>query len=530
MRTGLRNFFTILIFLFFSVLIFSQEVEFITGKLIDAGTEEPIAFATIQLKGQSIGVISNADGSFKIPYKYLNFGNNLVISCLGYDTIEMVISDLSLTEINVLPMSIGILNLQEVIVTGKRKRNYSARRIVSKAIDAISKNYPMDSFSLIGYYRDYQLKASNYLNLNEAILEVFDSGFDEIDRSTTKVRIYEQKVNSDFKIDSLARQGYNYQTGQKIIDRATLQDYGGNEFVILRIHDAIRNYQVDAFDFVNVLKSDLIRNHYFSKKEVIFMDGEPLYTIVFKRVHPNYSALGVLYISQNDFAIHKMKYTIYNSLDLNTTTINDHLTSENLIFEVITEYRKFNDKMFLNYISFQNSFKLRTPPIFMVEEISLDLEEKCLVVKFNSDPNAQDALKKGAYNIKYKGEKLDFKSIDLRGNSVLLYPDMKKIELMEMINSFRTEAENKDRMMELLEVRIENISNYHGDTLNDWTVKDYNQFREFFVQQVNENKLAPKDSLYMINNKPIFKNQTIISQPTDSYNFWMNTPLKNVID
>lgn len=72
-----------------------------------------------------------------------------------------------------------------------------------------------------------------YLNLNEALLEVYDARFDEIDSATTKSRIYDYVQNKDFRRDTLADDLYNYMDGRKTIDKAYLKAYGGSEFTIL---------------------------------------------------------------------------------------------------------------------------------------------------------------------------------------------------------------------------------------------------------------------------------------------------------
>lgn len=41
--------------------------DFFYGKLMDSTTTEPVVFATVRLKNMALGVISNNDGSFKIP-------------------------------------------------------------------------------------------------------------------------------------------------------------------------------------------------------------------------------------------------------------------------------------------------------------------------------------------------------------------------------------------------------------------------------------------------------------------------------
>ena len=57
--------------------------------------------------------------------------------------------------------------------------------------------------------------------------------------------------------------------------------------------------------------------------------------------------------------------------------------------------------------------------------------------------------------------------------------------------------------------------------------RDFQQFREFFVQRINTNKEPPKDkNTFMNKSKPIFEDQPV-TEPIDFDNYWMNTPLKS---
>ena len=51
---------------------------------------------------------------------------------------------------------------------------------------------------------------------------------------------------------------------------------------------------------------------FFKRLLDTYLDDEPLYTIQLKRRHPNFTVRGNFYISQNDFAIHKIEYAVYD--------------------------------------------------------------------------------------------------------------------------------------------------------------------------------------------------------------------------
>ncbi|WP_425236211.1 carboxypeptidase-like regulatory domain-containing protein [Ulvibacterium sp.] len=532
-----RTLFLILYFLL-SLGPVSAQQEFIQGKLLDAQTGEPVVFATIRVKDRAKGVISNQDGGFRIPTRFKELGDVLIISSMGYQKREIPIGGLSPEHINIIRLTPGVLNLSEAVVTGQKKRKLSARRIVRKALANMERNYPLNTFSTIGYYRDYQLKQGNYVNLNEAVLEVFDQGFSRIDSATTKVRIYDYKRNTDFERDTLAEDPYDYRRLLKIVDNAYLDSYGGNEFSILRVHDAIRNYKVGSYSFVDQLDADLLKNHSFSRDNNTYLNGEALYTVKFRKRHPHYSAFGILYVSHGDFAVHKMEYTLYDDRKrLPDRKLNRHQGRGQLIFEITTEYQRHDyGKMFLNYISFENSFILWQPPKFKVENSAIGLMKSPsggiggfrLELVFNRDPNVTEAEDVRNYLVKYKGKRLKIKTAGLVKNErkVFLLPDMTQKERKEILEGLFEAIKKKIDLNNLFSIDIKPILDLEGiHRLHEWKKRDYDQFREYFVQQVKPSTELPDDDKFMDKHKPIFEDQPIV-KPDDFEEYWMNTPLK----
>ena len=393
----------------------------------------------------------------------------------------------------------------------------------------------MEPFSTVGYYRDYQLDSLQYVNLNEAILEVFDEGFDAIDSITTKVKIFDYLKNKDFKRDTLALRSYNYQfkESRKVVDNAFLASYGGNEFTILRVHDALRNYKIDSYSFVHRLEADLLSKHSFKKGFDTYLNDEPIYTVEFVKRLTGYSAHGTMYISKINFAIYKMEYVVYDrTKKLPNGSMNKHESNNKPIFEITTEYRPENDKMYLNYISFHNTFQIWEAPKFVLDYTSVEIKLRGFKMSFSRPPYLKDALNEDNYILKYKGRKIAVKeivldSLDKTGKTVFMYPKMYPYKLDEMFRTLNTVTSKGPIDASFISSKVKNMRDVDGNLINKWTSKDYDQFREFFVQEVKANVESPVDSLFMEKRRPIFKDQPII-KPDNFNDYWMNTPLQNI--
>lgn len=477
-----------------------------------------------------MGVISNVDGSFRIPTFYRDKGDVLIISSMGYQKQELLVFDLALYKMNLIRLEPAVFELTEAVVSAKKKRELrSGSNIVRKAIRAIPQNYPQDTFSAVGYYRDYQRENEQYVNLNEAILEVFDPGFDQFDYPLSKVRLYEYKANIDFERDKISDRPYDYVRNTKTIAKAYLPSYGGNEFVLLRVHDAVRNYKINSYDFVNRLEVDFVNNHFFRKETDTYVDGEYLYTVKFTKRLLEYRIEGTMYISKRNFAIHKLSYSIRKNW-VPTSTKKNKVYSD-IIFEVVNEYKPKYGKLYLNYISFHNTFQLAKPPELIINEVVADRIRGCFELRFSLKIDPVYAAQEKNYRLKYLGDRIKFKRVAVFDDKVRLYPDMSAFEIEKMIALIDDATKSKEDLTALFDVQVKDLrgSDSAGRVvrLNESQAQEYHQFREFFVQEIKPNAIVPQDTLFMDKTKPIFEDQPVI-KPDNFGDYWMNTPLKNV--
>jgi hypothetical protein len=516
-----------------SGLSLSQEAEFVNATVIDQNTAEPVVFASVLLKGKDRGVITNMDGGFRLPARYREEGLTIQISSMGYQKKDVPLIELSLSTANTISLLPGTLALTEAVVSAKKKREPTARQIIRRAITRIPQNFPMTNFATKGYYRDYQLDSLGYLNLNEALLEVFDAGFDEIDTTTTKTRIYDYVQNKDFRRDTLADDPYNYMDGRKTIDKAYLSAYGGNEFTILRIHDAIRNYRLNSFSFINnINEGDMLKNHYFKKLQETYFDEENLYTIEIRRTDNGFKARGKIFIAKKDYAIHKLLYAVYDERKKNVDTLlQQQGVKGQLVFQVTTEYKRGQkDKMYLNYISFQNTFRLAKPPKFVVKYLTVLAERGAFVLHFNntlaaaSGTNGTDS--RFWYEFKYKDKKIKFQDTRIiLDSTVYLYPKMDSDPMKNLMRELVIMNRKKIDVGRVLKFSVGGLIDVDGNTLNTWEYKDYDQFREYFVQELDVLPQKPVDSLLMDKYLPILEKKQLY-RPDNFDEYWKNTPLQ----
>ena len=519
------------VILFFGALLFAQDSEFITGELIDSKTNEPLVFANIRIKDRALGIITNVDGSFRIPLKYKEFGDIIEISSMGYKSKEIDLNELNLLENNLLRLEPNVEVLEEVVLVSKKKteekkekkeKELRAKEIVAKAIQNISKNYPQAPYSYIGYYRDYQVESEYFANFNEAIIEVFDNGFQTNDYQNTNYKLYQYLRNTRFPMDTVGEKPYDNK--KKFIPGAKIQPRRGNELLILRNMDAIRNYNVDTYSYVYQFDKDFLNNHWFQKNHDINLDEDGLYSIAISKRTPDHLIFGTILISKASFAIYKFDYEVFDRSEVSRSNDAYQILKKEVepLFEIRVGYNGYQGLMYPDYISFSNRFTAFGPAIFRVEKLTLNALENFLVVDFSSEPDEKNVQKMSKYELSYNEKPIRIKRIEYAGKHARLYFSK---AIWKNLNG-KILSNNPDAMS-LLKLTVNEMKDVDGNQIDVPEKFRFSQFREFFVQKVKPEVSAIPFSTkgFMNKMKPIFKDQPIL-RPDNFEDYWMNTPLK----
>jgi hypothetical protein len=494
-----------------SLQAYSQSIEFLDGKVLNSDDGKPVPFATIKLKFNQLGVYANADGDFRINRNPDFQDDSLIITCIGFKLTSIAFKDLSDKNVNKIFLTPVVYGLAEVKVTASR-RKYSSLAIIRRALRNIVNNYPDKSFNFISYYRDYQKKDSNYINLNEAIIQTFDEGFSTDSRSN-KYKLLDFRKNMDFPRKNISPyydllsdnvSGNPYKT----IPNAILGDQYGNELFVLMVHDALRNFQVRSFSFIETLSRDFTINHYFFEPSTVLNNNLLLYKIDFKTKPyvsgDSITATGTIYIQPKDYSIHKLEYSGWS---LNKKKV------KKLIYKVVVEYgyeNSINSKMYLKYISFNNIFNVTDSTdnsCLKVLNSYLDIQQNVnpvVSIVFNNKIDRVSGSKKENYQLKIGNMNVKINNIQVTGKTV--YLRFKK--------EYLRKGQNK------CQVFVKDVKDVNGNIVNQQKAVEYYQFRELFVQDYNKT-LPYQDSCYL-QYMPL--EQNCISKYSGNFNYWMNTP------
>ena len=144
----------------------------LAGKVFDATSREPLAFASISIAGKSLGTVTNAVGEFdfNLPEQYSR--DTLVISHIGYKSFRKRVADLYHEKLSI-GLQTNSLLLDEVVI-----HELTGKEIVALAVKNIPLNYSQDSYCLKGFFREIEEENGKYVLLTEAAVDIYDKNFD----------------------------------------------------------------------------------------------------------------------------------------------------------------------------------------------------------------------------------------------------------------------------------------------------------------------------------------------------------------
>jgi hypothetical protein len=501
-------------------VIYCQQSDYIRGKVIDSKTSDPIPYAAVHLKNSQVGIYTNAEGDFRILNNPGFQSDSLIVTCIGFHRLSVTFSVLKTSGMNNLKLVPNIYVLNEVRINA-RKRRLNPVTLIVRALRNIKKNYPVEPFSYLSYYRDYQKDSTNYLNLNEAIIQTLDNGF-AYSSDSNRYRLLDFKKNLDFLRMNISPYYDLPETDHtdewfKRIPHAKVGDQYGNELFILLVHDAIRNFDKRSFSFVDTLTQDFIRNHRFSVPTGIYDGSVLLYKIGFtaKRqiTGDTIKMKGAIFIQPDDYSIHKLEYS---ASFLNSEKKNQE------IFNIEIEYGHepaVNSRMCLKYISFNNSFTIPDSSdndFFKVVKsewkqaggpYAVWPHDMTIVTYFNRKIDPVSGSRIENYDMTIGKRKAKITGIKVGGDT--LYITMRDDKF-------------KNKELDSCNLIYKYMKDIDGNMLNKRRDLKFRQFRELFVQEYNK-PLESQNNCF-IQSVPL--EQNCISLSYNSRRFWMNTPLK----
>ena len=314
----------VILFLYFFILantLFAQD-SFITisGRVTDIEDQTPLPFASIGLKGTSLGTITNTQGEFDFHIPAGLKDGTMVISMLGYKDLAESVQNLDPDNLNRFNLSKEATMLREVVILD----SLAGGEILQIALNSIEKNYPMKPYSMDGFYRDLKKVDGKYISVLEAAVNIYDKDYSS-PRNPFKLRERVSLVE--------VRKSLNYEFEyNKYFDQYNLL-----EELLLENNVKYRSFTDNPLFFQNI-----------SREGKNSMGGRTLYELKLRGDHGYFLHL---FIDTETYGIHKMIYRYGDgTIALQEINRSGKRVEKIMKMEKVIEFKEFEGKLYLKYL------------------------------------------------------------------------------------------------------------------------------------------------------------------------------------
>lgn len=136
------------------------------GTVLDKHSNDPLSYATVWVKGKTIGTITNASGEFvlKLPSEYIS--DTVCFSYMGYNS-SIIKVDSMYGKKNLIKLEEQPIPIKPVFIIP-----LSGLELVNQMISSVNKNYYDRNALCQGFYREITKEEDNYINICEALVDV----------------------------------------------------------------------------------------------------------------------------------------------------------------------------------------------------------------------------------------------------------------------------------------------------------------------------------------------------------------------
>lgn len=252
----------------------------VSGVVKNQQTKKRLEYVNISVPGSNVGTVTNADGEFSLKIQNSLSAEKVEVSHLGYFNNQIVLTGKDIENYTVLLTPYANL-LDEVIIHAR-----DPRLLVEEAIKKIPANYNPKASMLTGFYRETVQKGRRYINLSEAVIDIYKTPYTQrVDHD--RVQIYKgRKLLSPKKSDTLA---------VKLLGGPNMSIYV----------DIVKNPDI-LFDM------ESLPYYNFRMEEATSLDNRPQYVISFepRMILPYALYYGKLYIDKERLSFTRAEFNL----------------------------------------------------------------------------------------------------------------------------------------------------------------------------------------------------------------------------
>jgi hypothetical protein len=253
----------------------------VKGIVKDKTTNRILEYANVSITGTNIGTVANKDGEFSIKIKNDIKAESIEVSRIGYKTEVIPVNGVRIDKL-VVYLTPKDNILEAITILGK-----DPAELVQEAIGKIGDNYSNGDNLLSGFYRETIKKRSTFVNVAEAIVEIYKTKYDDQRLEGDLVQIYKGRRIISPKMD----------------DTLLVKLLGGPNLSIY----------IDAVKNPDLMLTNMNMNDYYYRMELpVMIDDRPHYVVSFEPqvVLPYPLYFGKYYIDRETLTFSRVEFSL----------------------------------------------------------------------------------------------------------------------------------------------------------------------------------------------------------------------------
>ncbi len=381
--------------------VWSQNL-IVKGLLLDSATRRPLIYASVQIKNNQLGTISNAEGLFYLKLPPTLGLDTLVFSFIGFESREIPVQALLQTD-TLVYLKEKMFEIGEVYVQAT-----GATEIVQRCIGTFDSLYYQDALMLKAYFRELITDNGRMEKFTEAQLAIAKQSY------------------SGKKQDAMQFLEGKYHENQSLSPLWKYLDFINGPYEVL--HCDVAKYSNNFILIPTASLSFLNPGHFKHYQYKILAENGAEYLIEFRPKSKRAVFKGQLIINKSDYALLAYYYTIDNAklsrvsliqFDTQQYLRELDIQSHSTDYYAYAIYRQFNGAYILHHagLSYESLFHSTGKNFLSLIRVSNQL----VITEYNNnEPTEIPFLKRISHQIPVYEQILRLNNPDFEGMQIIV--------------------------------------------------------------------------------------------------------------
>ncbi|MEZ4824824.1 MAG: carboxypeptidase-like regulatory domain-containing protein [Bacteroidia bacterium] len=163
----------------------------VSGRVVDAESQQPLAYVQIRALQAQVGTLTNEDGNFLLVFPGSG-ADSIMFSHIGYAVLKMAVNANGTSDMGTVLLSEKQVSLAEVVI-----RPVEAEDLLREAIASIPENYNHNPLNMKGFYREMIRRDGKPTQLNEAVVDIYKVANQVEESSENRLRLIKGRSFTD---------------------------------------------------------------------------------------------------------------------------------------------------------------------------------------------------------------------------------------------------------------------------------------------------------------------------------------------